>query len=256
MLFFETKDGYNFRSLQSMFSDAVYSEYTYSAENVNKDTQSLKQKFSNVIDYEISKPYDILNEINAGSFANRIITIDTLTRSYNVTDFNYLKYKGSNKTLNEGSPTNNYENRLNNTIFESAEGALKLSVGNSNQQNVPYVKQQGGVAKDIFVETYIPNRTAQISLANYTTIKAIIPGDPGIAAGKTIKFNLLSLKPSLDKKELDMYYSGKYLVSAVRHIINPAGSYQTILELSKDSSPQNYPVINSSSTEWKKAIKE
>lgn len=254
MLFFETKNGFNFRSIQSMFESPVYAEYKYEAENLNKDVQKLQEKIINVLDYEITKPYDILNEINSGTFANRIITIDPLTRNVNVKDFKYTDYKSKNESLNKGAVSNELTNRTGLTQSTSPEGVLKLAFGNSNQQDVAWVKQQGGTAKDIFIETYVPNRTAQISLANYTTIKAVVPGDPGITAGRTIKFDLLTLKPDLNIRELDAFYSGKYLVSAVRHIISSSGSYQTILELTKDSSSTRYPTIDNNSTTWKEAV--
>jgi hypothetical protein len=99
-----------------------------------------------------------------------------------------------------------------------------------------------------------PNRTAQIALANYTIIRASIPGDPGITAGRTINFNLYTLKPTNNKKDLDKFYSGKYLVTAVRHIILPQGLYQTILELAKDSSATTYQNIKNTASQ-KSAIK-
>lgn len=255
MLFFETKNGFNFRSLQSLFKQEIYTTYKHEPKNLDDKTQTFQEKTINVLDYQISKPYDMLNEINSGTLSNRLISIDPLTRSYNVTDFDYSKFKNQAKTLNDGAPTNELKNRLGKTENNSYDGVLKVSTGNSLQQNIPYIKEKQGVAKDVFVESYIPNRTAQISLANYTTIKATIPGDPGITAGRTVQFNLLSLAPS-DKKELDDFYSGKYLVTAVRHIITSAGSYQTVLELSKDSVATRYSNINNDSTEWKKAVKE
>ena len=259
MLFFETKNGFNFRSLQSMYSDDVYATYKYQAENVNKNIEDMNQKMINVLDYQITKPYDILSQINSGAFANRIITLDPITRKKIVKDFSYTKYKGdsSTKELNSGSVSNELTNRTGLTQATSPESVLKVAFGNSNQTKVPYIKQQtvkGGIAKDIFIEDYVPNRTAQISLANHTTIKATIPGDPGITAGRTINFNLLTLKPDSQKRDLDKFYSGKYLVSAVRHIISSSGYYQTVLELTRDSSKTEYPAIDSNSTEWKKAI--
>ena len=254
MLFFETKDGYYFRSLQSMFSDSVYAEYKYEAENLNKNTQNLNDKITNVIEYEITKPYDILHEINSGTFANRIITIDPLTRNVNIKDFSYADYNG--KTLNKGDVANELTNRTGQTQSQSSEGVLKLAFGNSNQSKVSYIKQQGGVAKDIFIEDFVPNRTAQISLANYTTLKAVIPGDPGITAGRTINFDLLTLKPDLNIREKNKFYSGKYLVSAVRHSISSGGAYQTILELTKDSSPTSYPNISNNNPVIKATVQE
>ena len=119
---------------------------------------------------------------------------------------------------------------------------IKLATTNSQQQNDPYIKQMpGSIAKDIGIENYVPMRTAQLALANYTVVKISIPGDTGITAGRTINFNLLSLKPYSQnvegqKKNNDELYSGKYLVSAVRHIVQN-GVYQTVLEIIKESSP-------------------
>jgi hypothetical protein len=45
---------------------------------------------------------------------------------------------------------------------------------------------------------------------------------------------------------LDEFYSGKYLVTAVRHIIQPT-VFQTVLEIAKDSTPKPYSGINNDS---------
>jgi hypothetical protein len=45
----------------------------------------------------------------------------------------------------------------------------------------------------------------------------------------------------------DEYFSGKYLVTAVRHIIQTQGVFQTVLELAKESLKSNY---NSSTTTY------
>jgi hypothetical protein len=255
MLFFETKNGYNFRSLQSMFSDDVYATYKYEAKNLDKKIQPLQEKTISVLQYEIGKPFDMLNEISSGTMANKLISIDPLTRTYKTTKFDYNTFKDQAETLNKGGVPDTLKNRLGNTENQEYDGVLKVLIGNSNQQNVPYIKdKEAGVAKDIYAETYVPNRTAQISLANYTTIKASIPGDPGITAGRTVDFNLLTLKPTSNTKDLDKFYSGKYLVTAVRHIIQPQGIYQTILELAKDSSPTAYSKVNNDSAAQKQAI--
>jgi len=257
MLFFETKNGYNFRSLQSMFKDDTYATYRYEQKNINDKIQDIQEKATVVLNYELTKPFDALSAASSGTFANRLISIDPLTRSFNVTDFNYEQYREQAKSLNDNGILNKLKNRLGETQNQSFEGVLKVATSNANQQNVPYIKEkQAGFAKDIFIETYLPNRTAQISLINYTTLKAAIPGDPGITAGRTINFNLFTLKPSNNKKELDRFYSGKYLVTAVRHIIQSQGIYQTILELAKESSDTEYMAINNESSTWKEAVSE
>jgi len=50
MLFFETKDGFNYRSLQSMFKEEPYATYKYQAQNIDMNKQSLKEKTISVLD--------------------------------------------------------------------------------------------------------------------------------------------------------------------------------------------------------------
>jgi len=255
MLFFETKDGYNFRSLQSMFKDEIYATYKYEPKNLSDDEQSFQDKTLNVLQYEIGKAYDALSDIASGIFANRLVSIDPLTRSFNVTDFNLKSFEKVAEKLNNSSILKQLQNRLGKVQNESPESVLKVMTGNSNQSLVPYIKEkEGGIAKDIFAEVYVPLRTAQISLANFTNMKIVVPGDPGITAGRTIQFNLPTLKPSTNKKELDKFLSGKYLVVAVRHTIQARGVYQTVMEIAKDSSPTEFDQINNGDPNIKGAV--
>jgi hypothetical protein len=256
MLLFETKDGYNFRSLNSMFRDTTYATYKYSQKNLdNKD--NFGENEVSVLDYEYIKSFDTLNETSSGTYANRLISIDPLTRSYKKTDFDYEKYtsivanaKGEKNIIAPG------KNRLGIKQNEAYEGTLKVAIGNSQQKFVPYISEKdGSVAEDIFIETYVPNRTAQLSLANYTTLKLSIPGDTNITAGTMIEFKVYKLLPENDSgaKELDEFFSGRYLVSAVRHVVQTQGVYQTILEIVKNTTEGTYskpdPKIYSSKAE-------
>jgi len=251
MLFFETKNGFNFRSLQSMYKDDVYATYKYQAKNIDDKEQSFQEKATTVIEYEIVKSFDMMNEISSGSMANRLITIDPLTRTQRVTDFNYSKYRNESTSLNPGGATTQLNNRFGNVQDQSYESVVKLAVGNANQNKVEYIKENGqdGVSKDVFIENYIPNRTAQIALANYTVLKIVIPGDTAITVGRTIELNLYTLKPTSKSKELDKFYSGKYLVSAIRHAVVMPHSFQTILEITKDSTPTSYVERDSDTAE-------
>lgn len=252
MLFFETKNGFNFRSLQSMYKDDIYATYRYEPKNISGQNQNIQDKTTQVLDYEFNKVYDMMHDINSGAFANRLVSIDPMTRSFNVTDFDYTK--NTMEKLNPAGVLNDLQNRLGTNISQAFEGVLKVATGNFNQANIPYIKEkEGGFAKDISIEKFIPLRTAAISLANYTSIKMTIPGDPGLTAGRTINFDLYSLKPTDNLKELDKFYSGKYLVTAVRHIIQPT-RYQTILEIAKDSSKTAYTQTDNTSPTTKEAI--
>jgi hypothetical protein len=251
MLFFETKNGFNFRSLQSMYKEDIYTNYTYQAKNIDESEQSLQEKATTVLRYEIIKTFDLLNEISSGTLSNRLLSLDPLTRNFKVTDFSYTDYKEKSEALNDGDVTNQLKNRLGKVATEMNEGVLKMVTSNANQQNNPYIKKQGVDTKDIFMENNVPNRTAQLALANYTIIKVVIPGDTGITAGRTVQFDLYTLKPTNTNKDLDKFYSGKYLVTAVRHIVTTPTEFQTVLELAKDSSPTSYVQRDSDTAEAK-----
>lgn len=255
MLFFETKDGFNFRSLQSLYGEKPYATYKYQPQNLDLDQQSFQDKVTSVLSYQLVKSYNSLEDIQSGTFANKLISVDPLSRTFKTTTFDMEKYRASAKTLNSGSPTNYMENRFGVKQNQAYDSSIKVAITNSPQQNVKYIKErQGSTAKDVFIETYIPKRTAQLALANYTVLKAIIPGDPGITVGRVVQFNVMTLKPNSNKKELDKFYSGNYLVTAVRHIIQAHGIYQTVLELSKDSSKTDHSTGNSSTPSWKSAV--
>jgi hypothetical protein len=253
MLFYQTRDGFNFRSLQSIFNDDVFSTYKYSAKNLDLSQQQTEEQQINIQKFEILKSYDSLNEINVGTLANRLVSIDPLIRSYHVTDFDYTKYHSNAATLNPNAPTNYFTNRLGQAQNETYLGTLKVATSNKDELKVDYISARpGSVAKDIFIETYVPLRTAQISLANYTKIKLTIPGDVGITVGKVISFNMSSLDPLNKTPQGDKFYSGNYIVTAVRHIFT-AERLVTMIEIAKDSSSNKYQSINTT-TDWTEAI--
>jgi len=259
MLFFETKNGFNFRSIQSMLKDPIYATYKYQQTNLPDNVQSFQEKAISVLNYEFIKTYDMLHDINSGTYANRLISIDPIARTSTVTNFDYSKYISNPQisSLDNSSVLSPVKNRLGITQNQAYDSKLKLATSNSGQKQVDYINQiPGSVAKDIAIENYVPLRTAQISLANYIVVKIVIPGDPGITVGRTINFDLPSLKPTNKVKELDKFYSGKYLVTAVRHVLQSEGIYQTVLEIAKDSTPIKYNQVNSSSSDWKKVVTE
>lgn len=253
MLLYEDKFGYNFRSLQSLFNQPVYNAYGFNPKNIYEKTQTLTQKMYNVLTYEIMDSFDTLGAINSGVFGNKLLSVDPLLRRYKITNFDYGAYSSKAISLNKFAITNNYTNRFGDGLNQTPEAAYKLVFSNYNQTDATLIKNNpSAVGHDIFAETYIPYRTAQLPLLNYTRIKISVPGDTGITVGRVITFNLLSKDPV--KKEPDGFYSGNYLVTAVRHLLT-VHSYRTVLELAKDSTVNQYSSVDNNSTIWKNTVK-
>jgi hypothetical protein len=262
MLFFENKYGFNFRSLQSMMdiqTNPPYASYTYNPKNIEQNTSN--QEIYNVTTYEILNSYDTLGSINAGVFANQLLSVDILTRKTKATNFDYANYQTNSTSLNPWPITNNFKNRLGDGLNQSSQAVLKLVFSNFDEQDSKYVDNQedGSVAPNIFAETYIPYRTAQLQLINYTRIKLSVPGDPGLSIGSTINFSLLNRAPNdgvgnINNREPDSFYSGNYLITAVKHLIT-FNDYKTIVEIAKDSSAEQYADIDNSNSLWQNTVK-
>lgn len=258
MLFFENAEGYNFKSLQTLFKKEPYNTYHYRPKNIktNKYGDPGDAAMFNILGYEITKSFDTLEGVSSGMFANRLLTIDPLLRRYEITDFNYDEYQKKAKSMNPNSVVNNLENRFGDTLYQTPEGCYKLTVTNKNQEKVDYIKQRpGGITKDAFSEVVFSQRKSQLALTNYTRMKFFVAGDPNITVGTTINFRMLTQDPSSEKdpKEVDKYYSGKYLITAVRHMVQITG-YTTVIEAVKESLPENYASIDNSKPIYKNTV--
>jgi hypothetical protein len=267
MLFFENSLGYNFNSLQTLYSTPVYETYKYdplNLPNTNPNTQgvNLQQQSTNAMDFEVLNLFDVLGAVLSGTFANQLISFDPLTRTSNTTFFNYDTYFNKATSLNKSAVTNDYQNRLNQPLYDPIStaipglslGALRMASSNSEEKKNGYIAQNpDSVANDIFIEKYLPNRVSQLALANYTRIKITVPGDPNLVAGRVVAFNAYSVDPttysegkSNANRPLDPTYSGNYLITAIRHIVKNT-TYITVMELAKDSSSTGLPSYNQSS---------
>jgi hypothetical protein len=260
MLFYENNYGYFFNSLQSLYGQTAYQTYFYNPKNISTE---IKDQVINVTDFQVLNFFDTLEAVSNGTFANKTITFDILTRTKRTNNMysydNYL-YLNNPTTLNPYPVTNNYQNRRGDAMYQVMDGvdlemgALRMATGNHQDKMNSYVMASKGgannVANDIFIETYLKNRVGQLGLINYTRIKIIVPGDPSLAVGKTVNFKTFAVSPSTysgGERVFDPFYSGKYLVTACRHVINgPEGTYITVLELSKESVSESYSAYNNS----------
>jgi hypothetical protein len=259
VIFFENSNGYWFKSLQSLYQQPAYDTFSFDPKNVSND---MNYQTNNVYEFEVLNFFDTLGAISNGTFSNRVITIDPLLRKSRITDFSYDGYFPNSKKLNNSALINNYKNRHGDTMYSTPNpmfqmGTVRLATSNSNQKKQAHIagstSKVNSVSNDIFIETYMPSRVSQIALANYMRLKITIPGNARIAAGMVVKFSTKDMEPSGTKRADEPFYSGNYLVTAVRHIVKN-NSFITLLEIAKESSTANYSGIDDTNPNWKTVI--
>ena len=255
MLFFENaKKGYVLSSMQSLFAQEPHYTFKFSSKNrPMEDFDNMNDYFFNVQSYEYDRNFDVLEGIHNGTFANRLISLDVMQHTVNITDFNYKLNSANSTTLNPNAVVNNLQNRFGKTLYEAPNSLLRLSMSNSNQYDNSYIAANpGSVAQDTFIENYLTHRKSQLAINNYTRLKIVIAGNPSISVGETVNFDIQSNSAD-EQKTNDKFYSGKYLISSIRHTIQNGG-YNTVLEFIKDSNTTPYNDVDNTSLIWKNTV--
>lgn len=236
-VFFENKDSFVFSSLQTLYKKPVYNRYSYSSKNYLTPSSKveLDRSIRGIKAFSFLDTFDSLYGITTGAFASKTISIDPLTRQYYVTNYDYNTYFNNSKHLNKYPVTD-----FNNEIYKSGnEAVLKVLTTNKNQEKALGISDKpGAVGHDMYVEDRVRYRTAQMALSQYTRMKLTLPGDPGLTVGETI-FVEIPLMSENQKGGLDSYASGKYLITAVRQVIDANMEYETVMEVTKESTAKS-----------------
>lgn len=247
MVFFHNRYGYFFTSLNALLKSEAYNEYSYQQNNLSSDVQDMQSRSQSVLNFEIVKSFNTLKDISSGAYASKTIGLNLLTGEATTTIFDYSKY------IQELPPSNDYGvlppivdsyGQLPNMAYNSKMNFVITNDGHKQLKN--YKDSPESVNQDLYMADVVSIRKAQIELMQRTVIKIVVPGDSHLTVGKTVNFNYysLSLKEEKDSRDLDQFYSGKYLITAVRHIIQSQGVFQTVLELSRDGPTKGYTPSN------------
>jgi hypothetical protein len=255
-VFFENAEGFNFVSLQSLFKRQTYARYKYTPRNVGDEGASKELGISliGIKSYNILDTFDSLYGTTMGVFANKVLTLDPIKRTYKTTTFDYNKYIKKADTLNKGSIIGNLQNRLGQKPNESYDAVFKVLTTNTDHKKIPIIVKNSNeyaMANDIRAEVWVPNRTAQLALLNYSRVRILLSGDPNLTVGSKIEVILPSQRgpdgSGNNAGEKDEYHSGTYIITSARHIIDVNMKYETILEIAKDSFGAGAPTYDDNS---------
>lgn len=253
--FYRNRYGWHYRSLLSIFNNINQSRYRnpllptnadeaywYGTKNTEYPDGFNGSPYTQILSYEVQDTFDTINSNINSSMSNKLIAIDYLRRTHEEKVFDYEKYFKTH--LNKKVEL--YKDRNNYNILSNAEDRFKkkhneyqaiwkIAPSTTKQKDNPYIKKKDPNIPPNFVENTMPYRFAQIELMFHNRLKIVIPGDPYIAIGKMIYIYLPQPAQIKDaQKPQDRFLKGWYLVSCVRHRMDPT-NFETILECIKDS---------------------
>ena len=238
-LFYETHDGFNFRSIDALFKQESKGNYIYTNTDDNPEEYDGK-----IITYDISRNIDLQNNLTIGAYANRTLFFDFYAMNYKVRNFS-VDEAGSSDSEEGGSKGK--IDTLGKDDIDSVADEFRLPVSRLMNRVLDVGTLPTG--KNILDQlkawkanatrpTYDASQTMVQSLMRYNQmfsikINIMIAGDFSLRAGDLIhcEFPELSVDPNtkVNKKS-----GGLYMISSLCHNITPRETY-TSLTLVRDT---------------------
>jgi hypothetical protein len=210
-IFFETKRGFNFVTLDSLISKSSVGEFSYT---INPRLKDIEQKAKIIDTLYVDESFDYITKLKSGSLGMRSIEVDSLYKNYKYSYYDFVSGFSSFARLNE-FPINseNVTRRLN-------------------------AKMQYRISSDE-VEEGFTKRQTEISSITSMGLQIEVPGNFNLAAGDVIDLfvyaDTISTGNVTDmKKMLDMVLSGRYLVTSIKHTIDREKHSMSLI-VNKDS---------------------
>ena len=222
-LFFETFDGYHFRSLRSLFEPEPETEYVKSEISGSGDF---------VIDnYNFSSGNDVVLNLKSGLYNNETTFVELDKTKITKVKFNMDETE--DLTLKPPKVPVNIEGKPSRIMLRVAD----TGVHQHYEENSSKLKD---VQPFTDLAVYQNKSYARFSLLNSQSLNITVGMNPSLRAGQTIrvKFPTIDYKSDFgddDSKDI----SGKYLISHLRHEFE-GGKFRTHLRLIRDLfTPEN-----------------
>lgn len=243
-LFYESNKAFHYVSIDELIEHGKKDggqifKYKYDPANLSTDpgaqgyTRNVVREYSRVLNFDVQKNFNLLDNQNMGFFGAQIRSIDMVLKRYR--EHNY-------------SAEDDYDNHSHTSdkvigMFPHAPTKLfgdeKAKI--DPRANVLYRYREPYFLFDKDTETplvtqpnWTPQRMARMSsLSNYS-LQISVHGRTDIKVGDTIYFEFPGLN-SVDKT--DKYFNGFFLVTAIRHVVTPLKHMMT-LEIVKEGLQQ------------------
>ena len=218
-LFFETLDGYHFRSIRKLLEqDAIEYRHTDKPDDFDQPFKILQN--------QVNQTNDIGMNCRMGMYANKTLYIDIENQELRIDDFNVNEDLKTNKPVKLPNELEKRPTRL----------MVRVSDFGVAQEGSERKKKQPLSELDVYQnKSYIRN-----NLLFSQSLSIAIPLNTNLRAGQVIKIKL-PLKKDGENLE-DSFYgdddsndpSGRYLISELRHLMG-AGKSETQLTLVRDT---------------------
>jgi hypothetical protein len=223
-LFFENKDGYNFKSVDSLFDRNRQAKETYSYREIVPGPADSQSNFRITSPPVFSKNVNVLDNLRIGMYSSINYFFDTNTRKFYA---NVYKLSGSYDIMNHSGNDDSPE--IPNGLQDSPS-RLMVKMLDSGQMD-----KSGKLENPDKRMEYQAQSVTRYNLLFSQTLNITVPLNLNLTVSDVINIEFGQITKEDDRKGLkDKSKSGKYIVSKLKHVFADNKGL-TGLELVRDS---------------------
>ena len=230
-VFFENRDGFYFKTIEKIFKEgSVVKEYV---QNATIGNDFVNANPNNIIAMETPQQGSMSRTIASGNMSQ-----DYRTMNFQTLDYKKKNIKDPSKGMKTGGadPDNRIPQNLKDK-YGKEDKPNKISVVPTNNE------RQLGAGRNTEIASSSPGQIAYADALAASTVKLSVFGDTDLKAGVLIKADLLQKSDSTAQPGVDTSLSGKFLVSALRHMVREPGirpRYTCEMEVVKGGYEESY----------------
>lgn len=206
-VFFENQYGLSFVTLEKLIeegSKTINSRvFTYSPDTIS-DKQRQAYAFRNLQRFEHLSKFDTIDKMSGGMFKNTVRSFDLLSKEFGETLFELDKQAHKFETGDKASKLPNTQKIINESV--------------AGRPYYTFTPKDSSKGND-FIADLSGYRHAFVKLFNQNVTRCMAYGDNYLTVGDMIQLNLPDTSGTTEKKSNDARFSGKYMITKLRHII-------------------------------------
>ena len=228
-LFWETADGYHFKSLDTLLSGKKKKDIIYNESSDNKIPKGYDIK---ALTLDTDNRVNVQQKSQRGAYINQSVSIDPFTTEYKVTTHNAFENEDKLKLGGENLPKPI-------DAFKSKPSRTTYYFTTTGQQHIGTAEEQIEKSKD---ENFSKSDVVNQAIMRYNQLFAsqitiTIPGEFSLHAGDTIYMDIPEISESENKAcgdDVNKVDGGLYTIADLCHYITAKQTY-TKLNLIRDS---------------------
>jgi hypothetical protein len=230
-LFYQTQDGFQFRSIDDLMLQKPKAVYTYTEAQSSYDENDKKTNNDfKILNYYVDKNQNLLEKLRLGTYATQRMFFNPLDFSFSSPEDGIFKFE------NYVQKTKNLGNKL--KLPPLSEDSSK-TLGDVPTRIITAIYDIGTMERGVSTEINSDQSQYQSqSLMRYNvlftqTVNIVVPSNTNLRAGDLIECKFPKITQS-NAKEFDSETSGLYMIKEVCHHFDVENSY-TSMKLLRDT---------------------